>query len=91
MSPKAAGPAAAGPAVAGPAMPMPSGDQAAAIMQQSPEEQARTIRSMVDGLAARLEREPGDKAGWQRLAGAYRVLGEADKAKAAEEKARAIP
>jgi len=78
---------------AGPALPpiAANPDAAAAVMAQSPEEQARTIRSMVDGLAARLEQNPNDKAGWQRLAGAYRVLGEIDKAKAAEARATALP
>ncbi len=34
------------------------------------------IREMVDRLAARLERQPDDLAGWQRLAQARTVLGE---------------
>jgi cytochrome c-type biogenesis protein CcmH len=38
------------------------------------------IRGMVDGLAARLQQNPDDAAGWQRLANAYRVLGEDEKA-----------
>lgn len=33
------------------------------------------IEGMVEGLAARLAEEPGDAAGWQRLARAYDVLG----------------
>lgn len=37
------------------------------------------IRSMVDGLAARLEKEPNDPAGWQRLVRSYSVLGESEK------------
>ena len=69
----------------------PDNSAAAAVMAQSPEEQAKTIRSMVDGLAARLEQNPNDKAGWQRLANAYRVLGEAEKAKSAEARASALP
>ncbi len=45
----------------------------------SPEDRARMIRSMVDGLAARLATTPGDIAGWLRLARAYQVLGEPDR------------
>ena len=45
----------------------------------TPEEQNRMIRAMVDGLAARLAAEPGDVAGWLRLAHAYQVLGEPDR------------
>ncbi len=44
------------------------------------------IRSMVKRLADRLQEEPDDKQGWQRLERAYRVLGEtalADQAAAA--------
>ena len=33
------------------------------------------IEGMVEGLAARLAEEPGDAAGWQKLARAYDVLG----------------
>jgi cytochrome c-type biogenesis protein CcmH len=47
------------------------------------------IRGMVERLAQRLEQNPGDAAGWQRLAHAYDVLGEADKAKAARSRAAA--
>ena len=38
------------------------------------------IRGMVERLAARLEQQPDDKEGWARLAHAYDVLGETDKA-----------
>jgi len=38
------------------------------------------IRSMVQRLADRLAESPADPAGWQRLARAYEVLGEAEKA-----------
>jgi cytochrome c-type biogenesis protein CcmH len=70
---------------------MPDNSAAAAVMAQTPEEQAKTIRSMVDGLAARLQQNPNDKEGWQRLARAYQVLGEAEKAKSAEARASALP
>jgi cytochrome c-type biogenesis protein CcmH len=41
------------------------------------------IRAMVQRLADRMEKTPDDVAGWQRLAHAYNVLGEQDKARAA--------
>ena len=41
------------------------------------------IRAMVAGLADRMEKNPGDVTGWQRLAHAYNVLGEHGKARAA--------
>jgi len=47
------------------------------------------IRSMVARLAARLEKEPGDTEGWQKLARSYRVLGEKEKAADALAKAAA--
>ena len=48
------------------------------------------IRSMVERLAARLEQQPDDKEGWARLAHAYDVLGESDKAQAARARAAAL-
>lgn len=62
---------------------MPDAGAAQAILDLPPEEQAAQIRAMVDGLAARLETEPENGAGWLRLARAYRVLGEAEKSDAA--------
>jgi len=44
----------------------------------------------VERLAARLEQQPDDKEGWARLAHAYDVLGEADKAKVARARAGAV-
>ena len=41
------------------------------------------IRSMVDGLEAKLKDEGNNLEGWQRLIRARTVLGEPDKAKAA--------
>ena len=55
----------------------------------SPEERQAMIRGMVDRLAARLEQNPNDKDGWARLAHAYEVLGETDKAQAARARAAA--
>lgn len=47
------------------------------------------IRGMVDRLAARLDKEPNDIDGWERLIRAYGVLGDKDKADAALKTARA--
>ena len=60
-----------------------------AAQSMSPEERMAMIRGMVERLAARLEQNPGDKEGWTRLARAYEVLGEADKAQAARARATA--
>ena len=60
-----------------PAAPGPSEEDMAAAGEMSPEEQQAMIRSMVERLAERLEKEPGDLEGWLRLARAYDVLGEA--------------
>lgn len=58
----------------------PTADQMAAAAQMAPGDRETMIRGMVAGLAARLEADPSDKAGWARLATAYDVLGEKDKA-----------
>ncbi len=55
----------------------------------APEAQAAMIRGMVARLAARLEQHPDDKEGWARLAHAYDVLGEPDKAEMARRRAGA--
>ena len=52
----------------------------AAAADMSPEERMEMIRSMVEGLAARLEENPDDPEGWRRLARSYTVLGEPEKA-----------
>ena len=52
-----------------------------------PEERLARIRGMVEGLAARLRPVADDREGWARLARAYSVLGEAEKAKAAHDTA----
>lgn len=46
------------------------------------------ISAMVAGLAARLQTNPNDPEGWQRLVRAYVVLGDTEKAKAALADAR---
>lgn len=65
-------------------------ERAQAIAALPPEERTAAIRSMVEGLQARLEAEGGDVEGWRRLANARRVLGELDKARRALEKALAL-
>ena len=61
---------------------------AAAIASLPPDEQAKAIRGMVEGLAARLEQSPDDLQGWVRLARARGVLG--DTAAAVDAYARAV-
>ena len=70
--------AAASPAATNPAAPGPTTEDIAAAQSMSSDEQSVMIRSMVARLAGRLEDEPGDIAGWRRLANAYGVLGETD-------------
>lgn len=67
----------------------PTAQDIAAAQSMSPEERQVMIRAMVERLAARLEQNPNDKDGWVRLAHAYDVLGETDKAQAARARAAA--
>ena len=66
----------------------PSAEDVAAASRLSPEDRARYIARMVDGLAERLQRDGGDLAGWQRLIHAYAVLGRDRDARQALEDAR---
>ena len=68
----------------------PTGQDIAAAQSMSPEERQAMIRGMVERLAARLDQNPDDKEGWTRLAHAYDVLGETDKAQAARARAAAV-
>ncbi len=68
----------------------PTAADVAAAQSMTPQEQAEMIRGMVDGLAARLEDDPDDLAGWIRLGAAYRVLGQAVDAAAALSRAVAL-
>lgn len=61
-------------------MPQPSRDQVEAMQNLDPARRQQAIRSMVEGLEAKLTETPGDRAGWLRLANAWRVLGENGKA-----------
>ena len=69
----------------------PTAQDVAAAQSMSPEERQAMIRSMVDRLAARLEQNPNDRDGWTRLAHAYDVLGESEKAQAARSRAAQVP
>jgi cytochrome c-type biogenesis protein CcmH len=68
----------------------PSSGDVAAAQSMSPEERQAMIRGMVDRLAARLEQNPDDKEGWSRLAHAYDVLGEPEKAASARTRAAQV-
>ena len=58
----------------------PTAEEMAAAAGMTPRDRMEMIRGMVEGLVARLERDPGDLEGWRRLARSYRVLGEDEKA-----------
>jgi cytochrome c-type biogenesis protein CcmH len=75
---KSAGIAVAAPPAPPPqsSMPQPSREQQDAMANMAPAEREQAIRSMVEGLAARLEQNPQDRAGWLRLANAWKVLGD---------------
>ncbi len=69
----------------------PTAQDVAAAQSMSPEQRQAMIRSMVDRLAARVEQNPNDKDGWTRLAHAYDVLGETEKAEGARARAAQVP
>lgn len=52
-----------------------------------PADRTAMIRSMVDGLAHRLEKSPGDPEGWIKLIRSHTVLGERTEARSALERA----
>ncbi len=56
------------------AAPGPTQEQVQAAQEMTPEDRMAMIQGMVDGLAAKLEEEPGNYQGWLRLANAYMVL-----------------
>jgi cytochrome c-type biogenesis protein CcmH len=70
-----------------PVSPGPSAEDMDAAAAMGPEDREAMIRGMVERLAARLEAEPDDREGWLRLARAYDVLGEAEKARDARARA----
>ncbi|HEX7968515.1 MAG TPA: c-type cytochrome biogenesis protein CcmI [Stellaceae bacterium] len=65
----------------------PGIDDMAKAAQMTPEQRQQMIGGMVEGLAAKLKSNPDDLAGWMRLARAYAVLNERDKAADAYERA----
>ena len=64
------------PAASAAGMPQPSREQQEAMASMTPEQRQQAIRTMVEGLAARLKENPQDRGGWLRLANARKVLGE---------------
>ncbi|HEX3501666.1 MAG TPA: c-type cytochrome biogenesis protein CcmI [Stellaceae bacterium] len=68
----------------------PSAADIEAVQAMSPAERQAMIRGMVERLAARLDANPDDAEGWQRLARAYAVLGETEKAEEAAARAAAL-
>lgn len=56
-------------------------DAAEEIRNMTPEQQQARIAAMVDGLAARLESDPTDLQGWQRLIRARAVMGNIEQAR----------
>jgi len=64
-------------------LPGPTPAQMAAAANQSPDQQTAMIQGMVDGLAARLQKDGSDLDGWVRLVRSYKVLGQPDKAQSA--------
>lgn len=65
----------------------PTAEQVAAYQAMPQQDRETAIRSMVDGLAARLENAPRDPDGWTRLMRSRVVLGEKDVAATALRKA----
>jgi cytochrome c-type biogenesis protein CcmH len=60
----------------------------AAASSLTPGQQDAMVKSMVDGLAARLAADPKDADGWIKLMRARMVLGQRDEAKQALASAR---
>jgi cytochrome c-type biogenesis protein CcmH len=71
-------------------MPQPSREQQEAMAALTPEQRQQAIRGMVEGLAAKMKENPQDRAGWLRLANAWKVLGENGSAADAYAKADAL-
>ena len=71
-------------------VPGPTREDVEAAKKMSGEDRMAFIRSMVERLADRLKDEPNDIQGWRRLARAYEVLGETEKARTAQARVRKI-
>jgi cytochrome c-type biogenesis protein CcmH len=76
------------PAVPNAGAPGPTADDMAAASTMSSGDRNALIQGMVQRLADRLKTQPEDAEGWSRLARAYRVLGQNDKAAEAEANAQ---
>jgi cytochrome c-type biogenesis protein CcmH len=63
----------------------PASAEAIAALPEA--ERSAMVRAMVEQLARRLNENPNDREGWLKLARAYDVLGEPDKAQEARERA----
>ncbi len=74
----------------GPAPSVQPGKSKGTELSSSEKNQEAFIRSMVDRLAARMEKNPSDLEGWLKLGRSYKVLEEYDKAARAYEKALAL-
>jgi cytochrome c-type biogenesis protein CcmH len=70
--------------------PGPTADDIANAQDMSDDDRQAFILSMVARLADRLENEPDDLDGWMRLGNAYSVLGEAEAAITAYERAQEL-
>jgi cytochrome c-type biogenesis protein CcmH len=88
--PRPAAPPAVMPPPAASSAPAPDTAQRKAAAEMTDEEREEMIRTMVERLAERLKDEPDDMEGWQRLARAYEVLGERDKAREANARVKAL-
>ena len=73
-----------------PAQSIPPGNSSETKPPLSEGDQEVFIRSMVDRLAARMEKNPDNLEGWLKLGRSYKVLREYDKAARAYEKALAL-
>lgn len=74
---------------ASPAAPGPTAADVQAAAAMSAQDRSAMVRGMVDRLEARLAEDPDDLDGWLRLARAFTVLGEKEKALGAIKAARA--
>ena len=59
----------------------PNADDVRNAQRMAPQDRTAMIRSMVEGLASRLEQTPDDAEGWIKLIHSRVVLGENDQAR----------
>jgi cytochrome c-type biogenesis protein CcmH len=72
------------------ARPGPTAEDVRAADAMAPTDRTAMIRAMVEGLAVRLEQSPRDVEGWIKLIRSRVVLGEADQAKQALDRALTV-